>query len=66
MRGPDERLGKLFSYVDLEQRIRTDHPLRAIRALTDSALAALSGDFAALYSGLGRPFLRPAISSLIR
>jgi hypothetical protein len=30
-----------FSYVDLEQRIRPDHPLRAIRGLTDSALAAL-------------------------
>jgi len=59
MRGPDERSGKLFSYVDLEQRIRADHPLRAIRALTDSALAALSGDFAALYSGLGRPSIAP-------
>jgi transposase len=59
MRGPDERSGKLFSYVNLEQRIRPDHPLRAIRALTDSALAALSGDFAALYSGLGRPSIAP-------
>src|SRR5437870_3442383 len=59
MRGPDERSGKLFSYVDLEQRIRADHPLRAIRALTDSALGTLSGDFAALYSGLGRPSIAP-------
>src|SRR5947199_6980987 len=59
MRGPDERSGKLFSYVDLEQRVRPDHPLRAIRALTDSALAALSGDFAALYSGIGRPSVPP-------
>jgi hypothetical protein len=54
MRGSDKRPGELFWYVDLEKRIRSDHPLRAIRALTDSALAALSGDFAALYSGLGR------------
>src|SRR5206468_11729920 len=46
-------------YVDLEKRIRSDHPLRAIRALTDSALVALSGDFAALYSGLGRPSIAP-------
>ncbi len=59
MRGPDERLGKLFSYVDLEQRVRPDHPLRAIRELTDSALAALSRDFAALYSGMGRPSIAP-------
>jgi transposase len=61
MRGPDERSEKLFSYVDLEQRVRPDHPLRAIRALTDSALTALSGDFAALYSGLGRPSIAPEI-----
>jgi transposase len=59
MRGSDKRAGELFSYVDLEKRIRSDHPLRAIRALTDSALAALSGDFAALYSGLGRPSIAP-------
>lgn len=59
MRGSDKRPGELFSYVDLEQRIGPDHPLRAIRGLTDSALAALSGDFAALYSGLGRPSIAP-------
>src|ERR1700745_3178044 len=59
MRGPDDRSRELFSYVDLEQRVRADHPLRAIRELTDSALAALSDDFAALYSGLGRPSIAP-------
>jgi transposase len=59
MRGSDKRPGELFSYVDLEQRVRLDHPLRAIRALTDTALAALSSDFAALYSGLGRPSIAP-------
>lgn len=59
MRGSDKRPGELFSYIDLEQRVRSDHPLRAIRALTDTALEALSGDFAALYSGLGRPSIAP-------
>jgi transposase len=59
MGGSDKRPGELFSYVDLEQRVRPDHPVRAIRALTDSALAALSRDFAALYSGLGRPSIAP-------
>jgi transposase len=59
MRGSDKRPGELFSYVDVEQRIRLDHPLRAIRALTDAALAMLSGDFAALYSGIGRPSIAP-------
>jgi transposase len=59
MRGSDKRSGELFSYVDLEQRVRRDHPLRAIRALTDAALEALSGDFATLYSGGGRPSIPP-------
>ncbi len=31
MRGSDERSGSLFSYVDLEARVRVDHPLRVIR-----------------------------------
>ena len=61
MRGSDKRSGELFSYVDLEKRIRQDHPLRAIRLLTDTALAALSGDFAALYSGTGRPSIAPEL-----
>jgi transposase len=59
MRGSDEHSGALFSYVDLEKRVRADHPLRAVRALTDAALEALSGDFAVLYSGLGRPSIAP-------
>ena len=59
MRGSDKRSGELFSYVDLERRVRSDHPLRAIRTLTDAALLALSGDFAALCSGMGRPSIAP-------
>jgi transposase len=49
----------LFSYVDLEKRVRKDHPLRPIREMADTALAVLSGDFAALYSGMGRPSIAP-------
>jgi len=59
MRGSDKRSRELFSYVDLEKRIRADHPLRAIRKLTDAALDALSGEFATLYSGTGRPSIPP-------
>jgi len=39
--------------------VRPDHPLRAIRALTDAALEAMSGDFTTLYSGMGRPSIAP-------
>lgn len=59
MRGTDKRSGELFSYVDLEQRVRGDHPLRAIRAVVSEALDTLSGEFAELYSGMGRPSIAP-------
>jgi transposase len=59
MRGDDKVCGRLFSYIDLEDRVRADHPLRPIREITNAALAALSGDFAALYSGMGRPSIPP-------
>jgi transposase len=59
MRGEDRELGGLFSYVDLEARVPADHPLRPIRAIVDVALSALSGEFEALYSHLGRPSIPP-------
>src|SRR5665213_3100354 len=59
MRGSDRRMGALFSYVDLEARVRRDHPLRSIRRLTDVALEALTADFTRLYSGMGRPSIPP-------
>ena len=60
MRGSDRRSGALFSYVDLEARVRSDHPLRTIRHLTDEALTALSGSFSALYAArMGRPSIPP-------
>lgn len=59
MRGRDDRDEGLFSYVRLEERVPADHPLRAIRALTDAALTALNGRFEALYSRTGRPSIPP-------
>ena len=59
MRGGDERSGELFSYVDLEARVRADHPLRAIRAIANEALASLEREFAALYAPIGRPSIPP-------
>lgn len=34
MRGGDVRTGQLFSYVDLEDRVRRDHPLARKAALS--------------------------------
>ena len=60
MRGFDERSGSLFSYLDLEARVRADHPLRTIREIANAALSDLSRDFAALYPPrLGRPSIPP-------
>ncbi len=59
MRGMDAGSGQLFSYVDLEARVRRDHPLRGIREIANTALAALASDFSALYSGTGRPSVAP-------
>lgn len=59
MRGKDEVRGSLFSYVDLEQRIRPDHPLRMIRSLVNAALADMSAEFDALYLSTGRDSIPP-------
>ena len=59
MRGEQRESDGLFSYIRLEERIAADHPLRAIRALVDEALAALSGRFEELYSHTGRPSIAP-------
>jgi transposase len=59
MRGIDEQPGSMFSYVSLEARVPADHPLRAIRRVTDRALARLSPRFSTLYINFGRPSIPP-------
>jgi transposase len=59
MRGHDEQQERMFSYISAEQRVPRDHPLRRIRSLTDSALQAMSPQFARLYSSMGRPSIAP-------
>jgi transposase len=59
MRGEDWTSGALFSYVDMEARIPARHPLRAMRRLTNAALAELDRAFSALYEACGRPSIPP-------
>jgi transposase len=59
MRGTDEQPGSMFSYVSLEDRVPPDHPLRAIRHITDRALERLSPQFGAMYVNFGRPSIPP-------
>jgi transposase len=59
MRGSDDCTGPLFSYVSLEERVPSDHPLRAIRRMTDQALSTISRELSAVYSDIGRPSIPP-------
>ncbi|HEX9628252.1 MAG TPA: IS5 family transposase [Acidiferrobacterales bacterium] len=59
MRGEDQRSEGMFSYVSADKRVPSDHPLRAIRAIVDAALADLSPALMKLYSNLGRPSIPP-------
>lgn len=59
MRGEDQHAERFFSYVRLETRIPSDHPLRAIRDLADAALKDLSRSFDRLYAREGRPSIPP-------
>jgi transposase len=59
MRGDERFEDGMFSYVSLEQRVPTDHPLREVRRITDAVLRTLSPDFDALYADSGRPSVAP-------
>ncbi len=59
MRGEDRTSGALFSYIDVEARVPTKHPLRAMRRLTNAALAELDARFCALYEAVRRPSIPP-------
>ena len=59
MRGSDEQPGSMFSYISPEERVPADHPLRAVRRITDRALERLSPRFGTLYVKFGRPSIAP-------
>ena len=59
MRGEDRIAGSLFSYVNLEDRVPQDHPLRVIRGIVNDVLASVSGEFEKLYAHTGRPSIPP-------
>ena len=59
MRGENEKQLGLLSVINLEARVRKDHPLRRIKPWADRALMELSPVFGAMYSGIGRPSIPP-------
>jgi transposase len=59
MRGIDYQQSDMFSYLSPEQRVRKDHPLRAVRAMTEEILERMSPLFDAMYAEGGRPSIAP-------
>jgi transposase len=59
MRGIDHQQSAIFSYLSPEQRVPADHPLRAVRQITDTILTQLSRLFSKMYSDIGRRSIPP-------
>ena len=59
MRGTDHQQAGMYSYLSPEVRVRPDHPLRAIRAMSDKALCQMSARFDEMYAKTGRPSIAP-------
>lgn len=59
VRGADRKWEGMFSYVRVEERVPSGHPLRAIRTLVDAVLSELSPAFETLYARVGRPSIPP-------
>ena len=59
MRGRQEPQVTMLAFVDMEERVPADHPLRAIKALADEALTRLSPEFDRMYADVGRPSIPP-------
>jgi len=50
MRGTDIQQSAMFSYLSPEERVPADHPLRAIRQITDKVLKQRTRLFSRMYS----------------
>ena len=59
MRGRRNPQIAMLAFIDLEERVPSDHPLRTIKRLADEALADLSSTFDRMYAENGRPSIPP-------
>jgi len=59
MRGRREPQATMLAFVDLEERVPRNHPLRVIKQIADRTLAELSPVFDVMYSAGGRPSIPP-------
>jgi transposase len=59
MRGHVDPQSRLFSYLSPEERVPSGHPLRSIKAYTETALKQIRPLLDGLYSEIGRPSIPP-------
>ena len=59
MRGRRDPQATMLAFVDLEERVPKDHPLRTIKTVADEALERLSPEFDRMYSKVGRASVPP-------
>ncbi|MCA9174317.1 MAG: IS5 family transposase [Planctomycetales bacterium] len=59
MRGRKNSQPQLFYQIDIESRIRSDHPLRPLKRRVDDILAGMDEVFSRAYSKNGRPSVPP-------
>ena len=51
----------MLAFVNLEERVPQDHPLRIIKRGTDDVLDRMSGDFDRMCSKIGRASVHPEL-----
>jgi len=59
MRGREELQGTAFYAINVEELIRSDHPLRPIKRMVDEELLEMSRSFSSAYGKVGRPSIPP-------
>lgn len=59
MRGLENKQRELFSYINMEDRVPEEHPLRKMKWLVDKILEGLSSFFDTIYSPFGAPSIPP-------
>src|SRR5881398_2313555 len=59
MRGRRDPQTTMLAFVDLEERVPRNHPLRVIKQFADRALRELSPVFDEMYAAGGRPSIPP-------
>jgi transposase len=59
MRGSEEKQIDAFSYVSIEDRIPSRHPIRPFKAMVNEILRDMDAEFDKLYADSGRPSIAP-------